>query len=106
MEMEEVALNKMEAKTQSPELAYDIHLLYQAMDQLSVKEKECLILFEISGFSVREVAVIQNETESAIKSRLSRSRQKLKSLLEDKPAKANPSSIHSTAALFSILTVL
>lgn len=83
IEQEVEALRHLEAKGQSQEAAYDIHLLYKALDQLSEKEKETLILHEISGFAIREICDIQGESASAIKTRLSRSRQKLKGLLED-----------------------
>jgi RNA polymerase sigma-70 factor (ECF subfamily) len=89
-----------------PGLAYDIHLLYEAMEQLGEKERECLVLFEISGFSVREVAEIQNDSETAVKSRLSRGRQKLKAILEDEPTVKTNSATRSSAALFSILSIL
>jgi RNA polymerase sigma-70 factor (ECF subfamily) len=103
---EQDSLRKLEAQTQDPALAFDIHLLYEAMNQLGEKERECLILFEISGFSVKEVAEIQNDSEPAIKSRLSRGRQKLKVILEDEPTVKTQSSPRSSAALFSILSIL
>ncbi|HOY94441.1 MAG TPA: sigma-70 family RNA polymerase sigma factor [Catalimonadaceae bacterium] len=106
LDTEKESLRKLEAQTQDPALAFDIHLLYEALNQLGEKERECLILFEISGFSVREVAEIQNESDTAIKSRLSRGRQKLKALLEDEPIVSTNSATRSSAALFSILSIL
>jgi RNA polymerase sigma-70 factor (ECF subfamily) len=89
----------MESKTQNPELTFDLHLLHLALDKLSEKEKEGIILFEISGFSIKEIAEIQQESESAIKTRLSRSRQKLKQILEDEvpelSTKKTPLSMYS-----------
>lgn len=104
LELEKEAIKTLESKTQSPELAYDIHMLYKAMDQLPTKEKECLVLFEISGFSIKEISDIINEGESAIKTRLSRTRQKLRQMLEDKlPHPEKPAKIstifHSIALL-------
>lgn len=55
----------------------DIHFLYQALGQLNVEQKEAIILFEISGFSVKEVAEIQAVSESAVKQRLKRGRDRL-----------------------------
>lgn len=106
LDAEQESLRKLEAKTMDPGLAYDIHLLYEAMEQLGEKERECLVLFEISGFSVREVAEIQNDSETAVKSRLSRGRQKLKAILEDEPTVKTNSATRSSAALFSILSIL
>ncbi|PCI93529.1 MAG: hypothetical protein COB15_16290 [Flavobacteriales bacterium] len=59
------------------EMRYDVTVLYEALNQLSTKEKEAIILFEISGFSIKEVAKIQNSGESAVKQRLKRGRENL-----------------------------
>ncbi len=57
--------------------------LYAALSELSVKERSALLLFEIGGFSIKEIALIQDERSlSSVKSRLSRARSRLKSRLE------------------------
>ena len=54
-----------------------------ALSQIDIKERAAILLFEIGGFSIKEITVIQNEkSESAIKSRLSRTRAKLKEIME------------------------
>ena len=63
------------------ESAINTTLLYEAMALLPAPQKECLILFEISGFSIKEIMDLQNSSESAVKQRLKRGREKLKSLL-------------------------
>lgn len=59
----------------------DVHFLHQALAQLNEDQRECLILFEISGFSIREIMEIQNASESAVKQRLKRGREKLLEIL-------------------------
>lgn len=59
------------------ETRLDIEVLYTALNQLPKEQKEALILFEISGFSIKEVSEIQHASESAIKQRLKRGRVKL-----------------------------
>ena len=59
----------------------DIHFLYEGLSHLKEVQRECLILFEISGFSVREIAAIQNASESGVKQRLKRGRDKLTQIL-------------------------
>lgn len=49
--------------------------LYKALGKLPEMQREALILFEISGFSIKEVAIIQESSEDAVKKRLSRGRQ-------------------------------
>ena len=49
-------------------------VLYKALNTLPTNQKEALILFEISGFSIKEVCEIQKSSESAVKQRLKRGR--------------------------------
>ena len=58
-------------------------LLQKALSKLSVKERAAILLFEIGGFSIEEITAIQNEkSRSAVKSRLSRTRAKLKKYIK------------------------
>lgn len=67
--------------TESSETDLEINLLHQALSQLGNDQRECLILFEISGFSIREIAEIQEVSESAVKQRLKRGRDQLTRIL-------------------------
>ncbi len=60
---------------------FDVESLYKAISQLPEKTAESLLLFEISGFSIKEIAEQQNSGESAVKARLRRGREKLGELL-------------------------
>ncbi len=64
-----------------PDEKADIYFLYKALEQLPEKQKEAIILFEISGFSIKEIQVIQDSKASAVKARLSRGRKKLTKIL-------------------------
>ena len=59
----------------------DIHFLYEGLSHLKEEQRECLILFEISGFSIKEIAEIKSASESAVKQRLKRGRDKLTQIL-------------------------
>ncbi|MFT6243718.1 MAG: RNA polymerase sigma-70 factor (ECF subfamily) [Salibacteraceae bacterium] len=62
----------------------DVSALYQALSNLPEAQREALVLFEISGFSISEIADLQKAGVSAIKQRLARGRQALlKYLSED-----------------------
>lgn len=74
--------DRLLSKGIAPDTLLDIQLLYDALDKLSVQQKTALILFEINGFSMREIAVIQNSTVGAIKMKISRGRKRLRTLLE------------------------
>ncbi len=81
-----VSLNSEEGKVAfkvfEDEFFEDNQMLIAALSQITRKERVALLLFEIAGFSIAEITAIQNEkSESTIKSRLSRTREKLKEIM-------------------------
>jgi RNA polymerase sigma-70 factor (ECF subfamily) len=60
-----------------------VRLLYEALQKLPEEQREAIILFEISGFSLKEVQQIQGAGLSAVKSRIVRGKKKLARLLND-----------------------
>ena len=61
----------------------DVHLLYEALAKLPDQQREALVLFEISGFSIVEISELQNAGISAVKQRLARGRKALIALLQE-----------------------
>ena len=59
-----------------------VYLLHEALALLPDVQKEAIILFEISGFSIKDIMSIQNASESAVKQRLKRGRERLVALLQ------------------------
>ena len=59
----------------------EIYLLHQAIAKLPESQKESIILYEITGFSIKEIAAMHRVSESAVKKRLERGRKKLLQLL-------------------------
>jgi len=70
----EKSAHSIQDESLDAETRLDIQVLYQALNTLPTQQKEALILFEISGFSIREVSEIQKSSESAVKQRLKRGR--------------------------------
>lgn len=66
------------------EINLDVEALYIAMNKLEIKKREAITLFEISGFSLEEIAEIQGGTISGVKSRLKRAREELATILKVK----------------------
>ncbi|NNK80008.1 MAG: RNA polymerase sigma factor [Flavobacteriales bacterium] len=62
----------------------EVEILHKALAQLPDAQRESLILFEINGFSIKEIAAIHEVRESSVKQRLRRGRIKLKELLMDR----------------------
>jgi RNA polymerase sigma-70 factor (ECF subfamily) len=65
----------------SPETRLDITFLKENINRLSDDYKETLILFEIEGFSRKEISKILGVAEDTVKSRLYRARKKLGELM-------------------------
>ncbi|MEO9531556.1 MAG: RNA polymerase sigma factor [Crocinitomicaceae bacterium] len=63
----------------------EIEFLYLQLEKLSDVKKEALILFEINGFAIKEIAQIQGISEGAVKVNLSRGRKELQQLMIDTP---------------------
>jgi len=61
----------------------DAHWLRQCLDRLPAMKREALILHEVEGYSLAEVAEIQRCSLSAAKTRVSRGRRDLKRLFGD-----------------------
>ncbi|MBI5323716.1 MAG: sigma-70 family RNA polymerase sigma factor [Ignavibacteriae bacterium] len=85
----------------SPEDLTDIHLLYEALNKLSSKTKDAVILAEIVGLSHKEIAKVQNTSVAVIKVRIHRGKKKLASLLG---VSSNQTTVEKTSSklLFSI----
>lgn len=65
--------------------------LMKALSKLSAKERSAVLLYEIADFSIEEIASVQNDnTISAVKSRLSRARRRLRKHISAIEQKANP----------------
>jgi len=75
--------NSLAANNQG-EIDHDVQELYTALELLPEEQKEAIVLFEISGFKIAEIAEMQHCTESAVKSRLKRGREKLTEILIEK----------------------
>lgn len=59
----------------------EVRLLYEAIAKLPEEQRESIILFEITGYSIKEIAKLHKVGESAVKQRLRRARIKLQELL-------------------------
>ena len=62
--------------------AFQYQELYEAIGTLPLKEKSAILLFYVSGYSVKEIAKITGSSQLAVKQQLSRGRVKLKQILE------------------------
>ena len=66
------------------QLEKESSFLHKALTFLPEAQREALILFEITGFSVKEIAELQDSSEAAVKQRLSRGRKGLAAVIKNK----------------------
>jgi len=59
--------------------------LYLALSTLPPKERSAITLFYLTGYSIKEIAVITETSEDAVKKQLSRGRDKLREELTPRP---------------------
>lgn len=76
--------DKLATQGISPELQLDIDLLYRQLDRLPSHQRDALVLFEISGFSMKEIAELQKSSVGAVKTKISRGRKRLQQLMQER----------------------
>lgn len=83
-ELSEKSCQQLTSKATTPETLLDIQLLHQAINRLPKKQRDALLLFEISGFSMKEIAKMEETSEGAIKTKIWRGRKKLSRMMSEK----------------------
>lgn len=61
--------------------SFDYQDLYEALNRIPAKERTSVLLFYMQGYSIKEIAEIQETTQDAVKQHLSRGRTHLRGLL-------------------------
>jgi len=74
-------VDELYCRTLAPDVSTDVGILYKAMEKIPVQQKEAIILYEIMGFSIKEICNIQDSNESSVKMRHVRGRQKIAELM-------------------------
>ena len=74
-------INGIKDDSIDPENYTDIAFLYEMLAQLTEEQRESILLFELAGFSIKEIAEMHQVGESAVKQRLKRGREKLADLI-------------------------
>ena len=62
--------------------AFQYQELYDALNQLNEKERTSILLFYIKGYSIKEISMIIDTSEDAVKKQLSRGREHLKTKMK------------------------
>ncbi len=83
----------------SVEMLVDVGILYSALDKLPSAQRDALVLFEVSGLSMAEIAEIQGANENAVKTRVSRARTTLRISLEGRARPVHTALLNSLTSL-------
>ena len=75
--VDEFIFNNHADTTPTIDKKFEIEMLHKALSYLPEQQREALILFEITGYSIKEIMKIQNSGASAVKQRLARGRKEL-----------------------------
>lgn len=79
---------QMESEEDTPEEVLEKkeiqRLVHESIEELSYDHKRAIILRDIEGFSYKEIAEILNCSEGTVKSRISRARTSLKTIIQEK----------------------
>lgn len=89
---------RLKERGASAETLVDVRIVYDALHQLPSAQREALILFEVSGLSMAEIAEIQSCTEGAVKTSVSRGRAKVRALLDGR-ARSTSEMLHAIKTL-------
>lgn len=68
----------------APDNATDVQLLYDALDALPLKQREAIVLADVMGYTLHEIAELQGDGLSAVKQRVVRGREKLRHILTER----------------------
>ncbi|NJC27097.1 RNA polymerase sigma factor [Neolewinella antarctica] len=82
-ELTDLHAQRLTARGAGPEELADVHLLYRAIHKLPAKQRDAVLLYEISGYPQREIAELLGVSEPAVKMLLQRARKKLTAILTE-----------------------
>lgn len=83
----------------------DVRALHEALCHLPEVQREAIVLFELTGLTLKEVAEVQDASLSAVKSRLARGRERLARLLGVEEPEERPTDAPATPRLSSHSTI-
>lgn len=62
---------------------FEYQALYAALDRIPAKERTSILLFYMEGYSIKEIAEIEETSQEAVKQHLSRGRSHLRGILSN-----------------------
>lgn len=90
---------RLKERGASADMLVDVAILYKAMDKLPHLQRDALVLYEVSGLSMAEIATIQGTNENAVKTRVSRARSALREWLNGRARPVPVELLHTFTTL-------
>lgn len=95
----EKQMARLKERGASADMLVDAGIVYEALHKLPSAQREALILFEVSGLSMAEIAEIQSCTEGSVKTSVSRGRARVRALLDGPARPKGPEVLHAIKTL-------
>ncbi len=80
---ETLSENEKVYTTTEADSQFEYQALYNALSQLSERERSVILLHYMQGYSIKEIAELTESSTDAVKQQLSRGRQHLRTLITD-----------------------
>lgn len=90
---------RLKERGASADMLVDVGILYGALNNLPPEQRDALVLFEVSGLTMAEIAVIQGSNENAVKTRVSRARSAVRGMLEGRAKPVRSELLHALTSL-------
>lgn len=91
--------SRLKERGATAEMLVDVGILYGTLDKLPAQQRDALVLFEVSGLSMAEIAVIQGTNENAVKTRVSRARAAVREMLDGRARPMRSDVLHALTTL-------
>lgn len=95
----EKQLARLKERGATAEMLVDVRIVYDALHKLPAAQREALVLFEVSGLTMAEIAEIQSCSEGAVKTSVSRGRAKVRTLLDGRSRAKDTEVLHAIKTL-------
>ncbi len=83
----------------SADMLLDVEILYGAIGKLPDTQRDALVLFEVAGLSMAEIAEVQGTNENAVKTRVSRARSAVRGMLDGRARPIRTELLHTIITL-------
>ncbi|MBL0127262.1 MAG: sigma-70 family RNA polymerase sigma factor [Flavobacteriales bacterium] len=86
---------RLRARGATAEMLVDVRIVYDALEQLPTTQREALVLFEIAGLPMADIAAIQKSSAGSVKTTVSRARARVRAILSGRARSVHTEVLHA-----------